>query len=351
MGTATQQVERGHFFAVDRRVWAHACAMGLNPAVAYLILARFSGRDQRTTAASTQAVMTHAGLGHTRAKAAIQALVAAGVVDCTQGGIRPRYVLRAAADIPGLLSSGDPDADWIWLPNSLVTGAASEVPPVERVRQVQDVMTLRLFVDLYHAQNLVDDGGVSRRHIGQVFERTKLGEHAQYAIWGFVQRTKFVGWTELTNCHHREVTKAEKKRGLNPGADFFVREQRLTELGLIEWVPCLFESDSADAEMLHPCGQGGTGSIEDRLGTVAHAAGLALLAEWQCRQAEDQELIVVPAPRHFANVAMVGVARLRYRPHTSKTAAWWAELQAKADGFLRGYREMEATATRRARSA
>ena len=54
--------------------------------------------------------------------------------------------------------AGDP-LDWIWLPNSLVVGAQVEVPPVELVRQTQDVMTLRMLVDFYHAQNLREDGG------------------------------------------------------------------------------------------------------------------------------------------------------------------------------------------------
>jgi hypothetical protein len=31
---------QGDFFAVDRRTWARACDLGLNPAVAYLVLAR-----------------------------------------------------------------------------------------------------------------------------------------------------------------------------------------------------------------------------------------------------------------------------------------------------------------------
>jgi hypothetical protein len=29
------------FFAVDRRTWAHVCGLGLNAAVAYLVLARY----------------------------------------------------------------------------------------------------------------------------------------------------------------------------------------------------------------------------------------------------------------------------------------------------------------------
>jgi hypothetical protein len=36
---------RGGFFAVDRRAWARACGLGMNAAVAYLVLARGTGGD------------------------------------------------------------------------------------------------------------------------------------------------------------------------------------------------------------------------------------------------------------------------------------------------------------------
>jgi hypothetical protein len=34
------------FFAVDRRTWARVCGLGLNRAVAYLVLARGTGKEQ-----------------------------------------------------------------------------------------------------------------------------------------------------------------------------------------------------------------------------------------------------------------------------------------------------------------
>jgi hypothetical protein len=85
--------------------------------------------------------------------------------------------------------------DWTWLPNELVTGAAGEVPPVELVRQAQDVMTLRLLVDLYYAQNLCDDGGVSRTVTCQEYERSEVGRQAQFTAWGFRYENGSVIWT------------------------------------------------------------------------------------------------------------------------------------------------------------
>jgi hypothetical protein len=51
---------------------------------------------------------------------------------------------------------------------------------------------------------------------------------------------------------------------------------------------------------------------------------------------------LVPVPRHIANVQMIGIARLRYRPHTRMTSAWWADLNAKAEKHLARYAEIAA---------
>jgi hypothetical protein len=46
---------------------------------------------------------------------------------------------------------------------------------------------------------------------------------------------------------------------------------------------------------------------------------------------------LVPVLRHFANVQMIGVARLRYRPHTKLTAAWWRDLHTRGERYLAQY--------------
>jgi hypothetical protein len=229
--------------------------------------------------------------------------------------------------------------DLIWLPNDLVTGAGGETPPVARVRQVQDVMTLRLLIDLYHAQELPEDGGVSRRVTYKRFERVRVGQRGEFNVWGFRETGSWVDWQlPVAACHRREqLTQSEKKAGANPGTDYFRRQGHLIDLGLLEWVPTLFESEAADAECLHPSGQCGTQSLEDRLGAAAHRAGLALLTEGQRDWVAGEGLWLVPVFRHIANVAMIGVARLHYRPRTTKTAAWLAELVDKGERLVERY--------------
>ena len=66
----------GDFFAVDYGAWPAVCGQGLNAAVAYVVLARFSGRDNMHTAASIQAIEKYTGMGRERARASVDALIA-----------------------------------------------------------------------------------------------------------------------------------------------------------------------------------------------------------------------------------------------------------------------------------
>jgi hypothetical protein len=376
------------FFAVDRRTWARVCGLGLNRAVAYLVLARGTGKTNRETAWSVQAIETYTGISRSSAHAAVATLIEDGVLRKLRDGTRPKYELLPWHIIPGtdprpplssydqsvvdkalqgkkvtgwdkdriadavkkgwLINDGDgrygvaprPDSDpnRIWLPNALVTRAAAETSPIELVRQGQDVMTLRLLVDLYHVQNLRDDGGVSRAITWQRYERVKVGQQGPYVVWGFEPRGISVRWDGPAVCHRRErLTDEEKKAGENAGVDFFRRMTQLAELGLIELVPHLLESDGPDAEIIHALRSAGSGSLEDHIGPAAHEAGLAMLNDQQHQYVNSHNLQLVPVLRHLANVKMIGIARLRYRPHTKLTAAWWHDLHTKGERYLAQY--------------
>src|SRR5882757_7201250 len=92
---------RGNFFAIDRRCWAHVCQYGINAMCAYLVLARGTGHDQRTTSWSVNAVENHTGIGRARARAAITLLQQACLMKITKAGVRPRYYLLPASEVPG----------------------------------------------------------------------------------------------------------------------------------------------------------------------------------------------------------------------------------------------------------
>jgi hypothetical protein len=229
------------------------------------------------------------------------------------------------------------NADWvpdpIWVPNAVVTGADREVPPLERLRQTQDVLALRLFVELYLAQDLKEDGGIGRQYLERAYDREKVASCAEYVVWGFKRRADFTTSNPITGLEFSRVDEV---------SDYLERMKVLEDLRLIELAPHLVEGLSADAELLHPYGTGDSTSIEDRLGRAARSAAFAMISGVQAKQAKQNQLLLAPVLRHFGNVQLVGIARLRYRPHTRRTQGWRAELDGNGAKWRAGYEDLEA---------
>jgi hypothetical protein len=307
------------FFAVGQETFVEACALGINPACALLVMACGTGKDNVTTRWSAEAVGNHVGVRWSTAKDAISTLVSEGLI--VKGGkpARPSYKLQKKGNL-------------IWLPRTLVEGAASEAPPIAKMRQTQDPMALRLLVELYLSQNLREDGGISIKTVFTPFDRRRAGEHGPYVIWDFTKKHLTVAWTGAAKPHRREVlTEEEKQAGKNEGVDFFKRFGTLVSLGLVEWVPYLF--DGPQGEPMHPLAWTGL-DMEVLLCAAATEAAGRMVGE---SRAQSIQGIAVPVQKHIGEVAMIGVARLRYRPHTTLTAAWWAEHQNVCQGFTEQY--------------
>lgn len=316
------------FFAVGRQTFIRACGLGINPACAFLVMACGTGKDNVSTRWSAEAVGNHAGMRWSAAKEAIEALCTAGLA--TKGGkpARPNYKLKKEGEL-------------IWLPRTLVEGAANELAPLVKLRQTQDAMTLRLLVELYTAQNLREDGGINTKTVYQTFDRRKAGQQGAYTVWDFTSDSTYVSWGDAVKVHRRDVlTAEEKKEGKNAGVDFFRRLKTLVSLGLIEWVPYLYEGD--DGEPIHPVAWNGL-PMEKDLYRAATSAGIRMLTEGQNDHLEG---IVVPVPNHITEAAMIGIARLKYRPHTAMTAAWWAQHQSICEGFTEKYNSLAVPAAK-----
>ena len=175
------------FFSIDRGAFRCATAGGLNTAIAHLIMARGTGRDNRTTQWSVNAIEKYTGISRPNAKKAVQDLLDRGIWKKTREGNHPIYEAAPGNEIPGgsftatekaviaaIRNSNRPSdqavvealkargivrectkrrayhqryelddaavAEWsrsfsIWLPNALIDGAADEVPPIELVRR------------------------------------------------------------------------------------------------------------------------------------------------------------------------------------------------------------------------
>jgi hypothetical protein len=202
------------FFSIDRGAFRCAAAGGLNAALAYLIMARGTGRDNRKTQWSVNAIEKHTGISRPNAAKAVKGLLDRGIWIKTRDGKHPIYeavpgnqilggpftaleqaaitAIREAKSMPydcetavaalearGLVEQiaarsrrsyklddaaitalTEPLA--VWLPNALVDGAGNEVAPIERIRQTRSLPALQLLIELYSVQFLPNYGGVPR---------------------------------------------------------------------------------------------------------------------------------------------------------------------------------------------
>ena len=80
------RASRGNFFQIDKRVWSVVCDIGLNAAISYLVLARFSQGNNATTAASIHAIESYTGISRGRAQVAMKRLKAHPVIRQDRGG-------------------------------------------------------------------------------------------------------------------------------------------------------------------------------------------------------------------------------------------------------------------------
>lgn len=313
----------GCFFQIDAHSWDRVVPCGLNASVAYLVLNCGTGRDNQTTAWSVNAIEKYTGIGRDMAKRAIDALVQIGAVSRIEGP-KPRYRIEHCVD------AGEAERRWIWLPNALVMGARGEPSPVERVRRLQDVRVLDHLISLYDIQNLAENGGIWWRYIRRAYERARITERGIWNIWGFdCQKDEVWPNTPVIAVFERDFAGRLERKEIF--AKFWASWHALVRLGLIECVPHLVEADNNEAVIVYPCptaSDHGT-QAEHTLGELAQSRAIRLLGDTMANHTDAHE-VILPVPDNFPAVQLVGVFRLRYRPHTAKTAAWFAKTQDEA---------------------
>jgi len=80
---------------------------------------------------------------------------------------------------------------------------------------------------------------------------------------------------------------------------------------------------------------------ERELAAAADMVARVMITEGQLSWAEQNNYrLLIPVQKHIAKVTMVEVFRLKYRPHTSATAAWFALMQQTTAQYLNHYRAM-----------
>ena len=395
----TAKAARGSFFAVDLGAFRCAAVGGLNPAIAHLIMARGSGRDNRTTQWSVHAIEQHSGLSRPNAAKAIQDLLHRGVWKKTRDGRHPIYQSVPGNEIPGgpftvaeqdtiaeiragkviasrreavaavlrargfveqtrgfkyRLNAAAVDArsepKAVWLPNTLIDGAADEVAPVELLRQTRLLPALQLLIELYAEQFLPSYGGVPHELLKFEFERLKVGEHGPFVVWGFREKHQILAGRALARPYFTgQIETRDNGENFDAGWNdpFLPAVKALIELGLVECIGMLLDGDDDKAEIIHPYAMHDGEAAERELYRAANYAASSMLTEGQINWAAANHLHLVPVRKHIAKVTVVEIFRLKYRPHTTATAAWYAQMRQTTDEYIRRYQGLMQNRTRR----
>lgn len=111
----------------------------------------------------------------------------------------------------------------------------------------------------------------------------------------------------------------------------------LIELGLLERVDYLAESEDHDAELIHAL------SGDEHATAVIDAAN-ALMSDLPggFKYQADRFDYALPIFAHMKLATAVGVYRLRYRPKTQRTAAWYARHVKSCREFEELYQRLAA---------
>ena len=79
---------------------------------------------------------------------------------------------------------------------------------------------------------------------------------------------------------------------------------------------------------------------EQDLSFAAHEAAFNCLSPGQQQWTNEHRRLLIPAPSHIDQLAVIGIARLKYRPQTKMTAAWFARSKEQAEAFMSIYNEI-----------
>jgi hypothetical protein len=391
------------FFSIDRGAFRCATVGGLNSAIAHLVMARGTGPDNRRTQWSVNAIENYTGISRPNAKKTVADLLDRGIWKKTRDGNHPVYEAAPSSEIPGgpftrleqaamtairegnlvprdlrsvataLVARGlaaeapvprhlrkqvntygtGPDflklneaalaallePIEIWLPNTLIDGAAAEVSPIELIRQSRNLAALRLLVELYEVQFLPDFGGIPRQMLRAEFERLHVGERGPFVVWGFRRKPLTASYSLARPYFTGQITKQDGKSwDAGWGEVFFPAFHTLEDLGLIVPVGMLLDGDDPEAEIIHPYGLNGGEHAEREVARTAHEAAVAMVTGKQLQRAELEGYThLVPVRKHIANAALVEIFRLRYRPHTTATAAWYGKMKESTAEWLARY--------------
>jgi hypothetical protein len=110
-----------------------------------------------------------------------------------------------------------------------------------------DVWAPRLLVDLYHAQNLRDDGGISARVLRHNFHKKHIGQQGTFTLWAFKPGSLTLWLSGPLTAHEGRAQTADRHVAWDT-------IEALQTHGLLSFVPHLWDNDTEQSEILHAYG-------------------------------------------------------------------------------------------------
>lgn len=284
-------------FIVGKQEFITACGIGMNAAVALLIMARGSQGNNRTTSWSCKAISERAGITRAKADKAVNLLIEHGLVEKIKEGSRPQYRIELSDDANS----------YIYLPNSIIDGVGAEVPPVERIRQTMNVANLFTFVLLYFLQDIDNEYGLPLEAFKSHNSDLELIYQNDMAKLLYCKRSTWeISWPWYSTSMFQRM-----------GIDFNEFKEAFHELlalGLVKAWGITFESSDEDAEAI--CETYSYGWFSELHSQVSRAVSKP--PKWP---AEGAYIIV---PKHVKAPEIRTSGRLVYLPQTTKTARFHA---------------------------
>lgn len=279
--------------------------------VAYLVMSCGTGGDNTTTKWSVQSVEKYGHMRTEKAREAVERLKELGIVVQDMESSRPRHPVHK------IQGHGTRLEGQVWLPRTLVEGADQKEKdyPLRRIRESGDPLLLRLLLDLYAHHDLPEWGGVNPKAICKRQEVAAKIDAAGGAmnVWGFDTKPDAV-WPVLSTIH----------KNLGEIEDFWKRLSLLKSFGHLEEVITLL--DSPDGDPIFSCEDDAPilGKLKDC------CEELLFDKNWAYAY-----MYVLPIPAHIQEPHLISLYRLKYRPHTKRTAAWFAKMNQANDIYLK----------------
>jgi len=299
------------FFSVSlSRFEAITEDLGMNECCLYLIYCCGTGKSNVTTRWSVNALHKYTRIGVRRGVKSASLLRECGFVTQTRGGKHPIHEIER-----------DKDDECVWLPKSFVMGVANEDSPLERIRQTDDQLALRLCINLYWRCDIANDGGIDQSEACVIYEKALLTTHNQFNVFGFKKGGKQCR-PNILHTPHADESQA------NDYQPFWDRLQLLEDIGLIYECPTLFDSDGGEpiCPLINPFTELPITEITDLASQVK--------PDWfDVHQAVHEYVSLVP--KHYRSVTLRGVYILRYRQQTAKTASGYAATMERITDYLK----------------